>query len=112
MNTRFKSRVRLCALALAGLAVVGASAPVFGAQDNRPVRALNGWSGKEGLGIGSSKTPFGIVEVGAPVSASSDTSQQDLYFHTSTQQPVRQYRVIHQGPGNWTVKSPHGDSYR
>lgn len=108
MKNQRTTRVRLAALAVAGLALTGiASTPAL-AVDLRPVMPLNGWNGKLGPGLGSVKTPFGVVEAARPVSSRSDDA---LYFHTSTGQPAQQVPITHMGPGPWSIKSPFNSLY-
>ncbi len=105
MNTQWTTRVRLTAFA-AGLALTGIAGTPAHAADTRPVAPLSGWSGKLGPGIGSVKSPFGVLQVGTPLSGKSDDT---LYFHTVTGQPAQQAPVRHLGPGPWSVRSPGSD---
>jgi len=112
MKTQWTTRVRLCALAAAGMALAGVNAPALAdsQQDRRPVTALNGWNGRMGPGVGSVKTPFLVVEIAQPLNAGLDDT---MYFHTSTGQPVQQVPTTRMGPGLWSSKSPfsgRGDS--
>lgn len=107
MNTTKTLRVRFFALAAAGLALAGAATSVH-AADTRPVTPLNGWNGKMGPGLGSVKTPFGVIEAGRSLSGKSDDT---LYFHTSTGQAAQQLKVRKLGPGPWSVKSPGSDRF-
>ena len=93
-------------VAAAGLVLAGVSAPVS-AADTRPVMPLNGWSVKLGPGLGSAKTPFGVVEVASPA----QTLDGAIYFHTSTGQPAQQVPIQRVGPGPWSSKSPFSSLY-
>lgn len=108
MNTTKTLRVRFFALAAAGLALVGTAVHATAATDTRPVMPLNGWNEKMGPGLSSVKTPFGVLEVARPLSGQSNDT---LYFHTSTGQPVQQVPDRPLGPGLWSVKSPGSDRY-
>ncbi len=113
MKTQGTTWVRLCALAAAGLAVAVAGPATAGPTNHRPVTALNGWNDKQGPGIGSTKTPFGINEVSR---SQTGPANGTLYFDSSDGQAVRQSPVTHIGPGPWSPKSPswglyHGGSY-
>lgn len=108
MKTLRTIRVCLTALAVAGLALTGvANAPAH-AADARPVMPLNGWNGRMGPGIGSTKSPFNIVEVGRPLGRRSDDR---TYFHTITGQAVQQTPNARQGPGPGSSKSPHSSPF-
>lgn len=105
MNAQWTNRVRLVALATAGLAIAGAAAPVFAGStiDNRPVQAANT---QVGPGNGSQKTPAGVLVVATPlVRPQADA----LYFHASNGQAVQQTPISHSGPGLWSPKSPNSD---
>lgn len=105
MNARWTNRVRLIALATAGLAIAGAAAPAFAGSsiDNRPVQAVNT---QVGPGNGSAKTPGGVLQATTPlVRPQADA----LYFHASNGQAVQQQPVNHTGPGLWSPKSPYSD---
>lgn len=109
MNIQWISRVRLCTLAAAGIALAGVSTAVR-ADDQvgtRPVTALNGWNGKMRPGLGSVKTPFLVVKSAQPQGSGSDDT---LYFHTSTGQAAEQAPIQHLGPGPGSVKSPFSGS--
>ena len=103
MKTQGMMRVLLCALA-AGFTLVGIGAPLRADSRNdlRPAMPLNGWNGRLGPGIGSTKAPFGVMEVGRSVSGDTD---QAMYFHASDGQAVQQVPTIHMGPGPWSVKA-------
>lgn len=107
MNTNKTLRVRLYALAAASLALTSAVAPIH-AADTRPVTPLNGWNGKLGPGLGSTKTPFGVIETGHSIGGMSDAA---LYFHTSTGKAAQQLKARRLGPGPWSVKSPGSDRF-
>jgi len=105
MNAQWTNRVRLIALATAGIAIAGTAAPAFaGASiDNRPVQAVNT---QVGPGNGSPKTPAGVLQAATPLVR----SQADaLYFHASNSQKVQQTPISHSGPGLWSPKSPYSD---
>lgn len=107
MKTLRTIRVRLTALAVAGLALAGGAGGSARA-DSRPVMPLNGWNGRMGPGIGSTKSPFNIAEVGRPLGHGADDR---TYFHTSTGRAIQQTLTVRQGPGPGSSKSPHSDPF-
>lgn len=108
MKTQWTLRVRLCALALAGIALAGVGTPAR-ADDSataRPVPAANSAGGPMGPGPWSSKSPTWSLYHGG-----SGSSDDTMLFHTSDQQPARQMPMTHLGPGPWSSKSPFSGVY-
>jgi len=114
MKTQWTLRVRLCALAAAGLALTGVSTAVR-ADDSataQPLAAVSSAGTLMGPGLWSVKSPFwGQFQNGSSFNGSG-SSDKAMLFHTSDQQAVQQVPIQRLGPGPWSVKSPFSGSYQ
>ncbi len=109
MKTQGTTRVRLCALAAAGIALAGVSTPVRADASAAAhiVAAVRNAGSLMGPGPWSSKSPYwGLYQSGTSL------SDNTMLFHTSDQQPVQQVPIQRLGPGPWSVKSPTSGTYQ
>lgn len=114
MKTQGTLQVHLCALAAAGLALMGINTAVRADElvTSQPTAAVSSAGTLMGPGLWSNKSPFWVQFHSRSGSNGSGSSDNTTLFHSSDQQAVQQVPIQRLGPGPWSVKSPFSGTYQ